>query len=82
MIVGAGFIGLEVAAIARKLEKKVIILEGSSKVMGRNLSQKLSQWYIEYHKKKGVNFLFNETITSVNAEKNIINSIQTSNNNH
>ena len=82
LIVGAGFIGLEVAAIARKLEKKVIILEGSSKVMGRNLSQKLSQWYMEYHKKRGVNFLFNETITSVNAEKNIINSIQTSNNNH
>ena len=82
LILGAGFIGLEVAAIARLLDKKVTILESGSKVMGRNLSHELSQWYIQHHKKKGINFLFNETITSINTDKNIINSIQTSNNNY
>ena len=81
LIVGAGFIGLEVAAISKLLDKKVTILENSSRVMGRNLSHKLSQWYIEHHKKKGINFLFNETITSIKAKNKIINSVQTLNNN-
>ena len=80
LIVGAGFIGLEVAASARSLGKNVTILESSNKVMGRNVSDQLSKWYIEYHKKKGVSFLFNETINSINTEKKMIYSVQTSNN--
>ena len=80
LIIGAGFIGLEVAAIAKLLNKDVTIIENSSKVMGRNLSDELSEWYINYHNKKGIKFLFNETISSINSEKGVINSIKTSKN--
>ena len=50
--------------------------------MGRNISDQLSKWYIQYHKKKGVNFLFDETITSIKTNKKMINSIQTSKKNN
>ena len=80
LIIGAGFIGLEVASIAKLLNKDVTIIENSSKVMGRNLSDELSEWYINYHNKKGIKFLFNETISSINSEKGVINSIKTSKN--
>ena len=80
LIVGGGFIGLEVASIARLLEKNVTILESSSKVMGRNISNDLSNWYIEFHKKKGVNFLFRQQVLSLNTHGNNILSIKTSNN--
>ena len=82
VIIGAGFIGLEVAASARSLGKNVTILESDTKVMGRNISDQLSKWYIQYHKKKGVNFLFNETIASIKTNKKVINSIQTSKKNN
>ena len=82
VIIGAGFIGLEVAASARSLGKNVTILESDTKVMGRNISDQLSKWYIQYHKKKGVNFLFDETITSIKTNKKMINSIQTSKKNN
>ena len=82
VIIGAGFIGLEVAASARSLGKNVTILESDTKVMGRNISDQLSKWYIQYHKKKGVSFLFNETITSIKTNKKMINSIQTSKKNN
>ena len=82
VIIGAGFIGLEVAASARSLGKNVTILESDTKVMGRNISDQLSKWYIQYHKKKGVNFLFNETIASIKTNKKMINSIQTSKKNN
>ncbi len=82
VIIGAGFIGLEVAASARSLGKNVTILESDKKVMGRNISDQLSKWYVQYHKKKGVNFLFNETIASIKTNKKMINSIQTSKKNN
>ncbi len=82
VIIGAGFIGLEVAASARSLGKNVTILESDTKVMGRNISDQLSKWYVQYHKKKGVNFLFNETIAAIKTNKKMINSIQTSKKNN
>ncbi len=82
VIIGAGFIGLEVAASARSLGKNVTILESDTKVMGRNISDQLSKWYIQYHKKKGVSFLFNETIACIKTNKKMINSIQTSKKNN
>ena len=77
IIVGAGFIGLEVASIARKLNKKVTIVEAGNRVMPRNVSKDLSDWYIDYHKKKGVKFLFNEKVISTEQMKDKILSLTT-----
>ena len=46
-ILGAGFIGLEVAAMARSKEIKTTIIEMGEKVMARAVSSDLSKYYIE-----------------------------------
>ena len=80
VIIGAGFIGLEVASVARTLNKKVTIIEASNRVMPRNVSNNLSQWYINFHKKMGINFLFNEKISSIEQIDNKAVSVKTLNN--
>ena len=48
-VVGAGFIGLEFAAVARKLGKKVTVLEAMDRVLARVAPPVLSEWFTETH---------------------------------
>ena len=54
LIVGAGYIGLEVAAVARQLGHPVTVLEMEDRVMGRVVSPVVSQFYQAQHVAQGV----------------------------
>lgn len=54
VIVGAGYIGLEVAAVARQLGHAVTVLEMESRVMSRVVSPVVSEFYQQQHVAKGV----------------------------
>lgn len=54
VIIGAGFIGLEVAAVAAKAGKKVTVLEMAPRVMGRVVAPEVSAFYENVHKGHGV----------------------------
>ena len=54
VVVGGGFIGLEAGAMARKMGKKVSIVESSERLMKRAISPKLSEYYLSLHSEKGV----------------------------
>ena len=58
-VVGGGYIGLEVAAVARKRGLKVTIIEAAERVMVRAVSQLLSDFYEAEHRRQGVDFLMN-----------------------
>ncbi len=58
VVIGGGFIGLEVAAAARKLERKVVVLEAQERLMARAVSAMLSQYYADLHRAHGVEFFF------------------------
>jgi 3-phenylpropionate/trans-cinnamate dioxygenase ferredoxin reductase subunit len=58
-LVGAGYIGLEVAAVARKLGLEVTILEVAERVLGRVASGPLSAFYHAEHVRHGVRILTN-----------------------
>ena len=49
VIVGAGFIGLELAAVLRKLGKKVTVLEAAARVMARAVSPEISSFFADAH---------------------------------
>jgi 3-phenylpropionate/trans-cinnamate dioxygenase ferredoxin reductase subunit len=53
-IVGGGYIGLEVAAVAAKHGLEVTVIEAASRVMERAVSPFLSSFYENEHKKHGV----------------------------
>ncbi len=54
VIVGAGYIGLEVASIAATLGVDVTILEAADRVMARVVSVETSHFYLNYHSSAGV----------------------------
>ena len=54
LIVGAGYIGLEVAASAVKQGKSVVVLEAQERVLQRVTSPVVSQFYTEQHQTYGV----------------------------
>ena len=74
-IIGAGFIGLEIASTAIELNKKVTIIENSENIMGRSISNNLSKWLIDYYKKVGINFIFNKSFKSFEYDKKLTNEI-------
>lgn len=54
VVIGGGFIGLEVAASARKRNCMVHLIEGSSQLMGRAVPSVLAERALAIHRSKGV----------------------------
>jgi 3-phenylpropionate/trans-cinnamate dioxygenase ferredoxin reductase subunit len=60
VVIGAGFIGLEFAAVARAKGKRVHIVELTDRVMGRVVSVATSHFFAAAHRRAGVEFGFGE----------------------
>jgi 3-phenylpropionate/trans-cinnamate dioxygenase ferredoxin reductase component len=58
VVIGAGFIGLEFAAVARAHGKSVHVVELTDRVMGRVASVPTSQFFADAHRRTGVSFGF------------------------
>ena len=67
LIVGGGFIGLEIASSMSKLNKKITLVESSSQLMGRIIPQEISNLIFEKHSQSGVKILLNTIV--LNAKK-------------
>lgn len=55
VIIGAGYIGLEAAAVARQLGANVTVLEMADRVLARVTSPVMSAFYTQLHQTNGVN---------------------------
>jgi len=60
-VVGGGYIGLEVAAVAVKRGVDVTVIEAADRVMVRAVTPRMSAFYEQYHRSAGVKFLLNAT---------------------
>ena len=69
VIVGAGYIGLEVAAVATEFDTKITVIEMAERVMNRTVDPIISDYYQKLHAKNGVEFIFNESIEKVEGKK-------------
>ena len=56
-IIGGGFIGLELAATARKLGARVTLVEGLPRILSRGVPEELAAVVAERHKAEGVEIL-------------------------
>lgn len=63
VIIGAGYIGLEVAAVAAKAGLKVTVIELAPRVLARVACEELSGFYQKYHAKMGVEILTNSSLS-------------------
>lgn len=65
VVIGGGFIGLEVAATARKKGLAVTVLEAAPRLLGRVLLPVLSDWYAELHRSHGVQLVLGAQIAAI-----------------
>jgi len=67
-IVGGGYIGLEAAAVLRKMGKKVTILEMMDRVLARVAGEHLSRFYEAEHRVHGVDVRLGVAIDAVEGD--------------
>lgn len=67
-IIGAGYIGLEVAAAAAAKACEVTVLEFQDRVMSRVTSAPVSQHFEQLHEQHGVRFVFGAAVTAIEGD--------------
>jgi 3-phenylpropionate/trans-cinnamate dioxygenase ferredoxin reductase component len=65
VVIGGGFIGLEVASSAAKLSKKVTVVESASRILERAISPLVSSYLLDIHAQHGVKVILGDTATSM-----------------
>lgn len=67
-IIGGGYIGLEAAAVLRKMGKKVTVLEAMDRVLARVAAEPLSRFYEAEHRAHGVDVRLGVEVTCIEGE--------------
>ncbi|PDT53158.1 MULTISPECIES: FAD-dependent oxidoreductase [Sinorhizobium] len=67
-IIGGGFIGLELAATARKLGADVVLIEGLPRVLSRGVPQEIADVVAERHRQEGVEIVCGGRIAALEAD--------------
>lgn len=69
LIVGGGYIGLEVAATARELGMEVTVLEMAERIMNRVTCPEVSAFYAAEHARHGVSIRCNERVRALHGDE-------------
>jgi len=77
VIIGGGYIGLEVAAVSKTLGLNVTVIEMASRILERVTSPTISSFYNSFHESKGVKILTSTSVKGINGDKRV-SSVETS----
>jgi len=67
LVVGAGFVGLEIAACCRLCDKEVTVIERENRVLARAVAPVISETYARLHRARGVRLELCTGVTEVLA---------------
>ncbi len=68
VVVGAGYIGLEAAAVAAQLGMEVTVLEAAPQVLGRVTGPEIASFYAETHRAHGVDIRVNAKLEAFEGD--------------
>lgn len=71
VIIGGGYIGLETAAVLKKLGMEVTVLEAMERVLQRVTIEEISAFYTRVHTEEGINIVTNTAASSIEGEKGV-----------
>jgi 3-phenylpropionate/trans-cinnamate dioxygenase ferredoxin reductase component len=71
VVVGGGYIGLEVAASARQLGCDVTLVEAFDRVLNRVTCVQVSEFYQEYHRAQGVDVRVNAQVAALEGDAHV-----------
>jgi 3-phenylpropionate/trans-cinnamate dioxygenase ferredoxin reductase component len=77
VVIGGGFIGLEVAASARKLGAAVTVLEGLPRLMSRVTAPIVSEAFERVHRGHGVELVFGAQVSELVGSAGAIEAVRT-----
>jgi 3-phenylpropionate/trans-cinnamate dioxygenase ferredoxin reductase subunit len=77
IVIGGGFIGLEVAAGARKLGAEVTVLEGLPRLMSRVTAPVISEAFERLHRAHEVNLVFGAQVTELVGREGRVAAVRT-----
>jgi 3-phenylpropionate/trans-cinnamate dioxygenase ferredoxin reductase subunit len=64
LVVGGGYIGLEIGAVARRLGLRVTVVEAADRLLSRVAAAATSDFFQEVHRREGVEVLCGRTVAS------------------
>ncbi|HWM46480.1 MAG TPA: FAD-dependent oxidoreductase [Xanthobacteraceae bacterium] len=76
VVIGGGFIGLEVAATAATNSKQVTVLEAQDRLLARALPPRFSHFLTKYHAGKGVRFVFNVRVDGIEGASGRVSAVK------
>lgn len=76
VVVGGGFIGLEIAATARQLGKQVTVLETAARIMERAVAPFVSEFVTRKHREKGVDVVLDARVTAFVGSNGQVTAVQ------
>ncbi|WP_394730373.1 NAD(P)/FAD-dependent oxidoreductase [Altererythrobacter sp. GH1-8] len=76
VVIGGGYIGLEAAAVLRKLGREVTLLEALPRVLARVAGEELSRFYEDEHRRQGVDVRLNTQVEALEGEDDHVSSVR------
>ena len=77
VVIGGGYIGLEAAAVLRKLECNVTLVESLPRVLNRVAGEALSQFYQSEHRAHGVDMRLSTGVERIEGEDGKVSAVVT-----
>lgn len=68
VVIGGGFIGLELAAAAAESGKQVAVVEAQARLMARAVAPILSEFFLDLHSVHGVRFALDASVVEIASE--------------
>ncbi|QFR34830.1 NAD(P)/FAD-dependent oxidoreductase [Ancylobacter sp. TS-1] len=77
VVIGAGFIGLEFAAVVRALGHEVTVLEGAGRVLARAVSPEMSAFFAQAHAAMGTHLVLGAGVIGLTGEEGHVTGVET-----
>ena len=79
VVIGGGFIGLEVAAAARKAGKTVTVLEAADRLIARAVSPITSEFFKQAHSRRGIDVRVSVQVSGIIGAGGVVTGVELAN---
>lgn len=77
VVIGGGFVGLELACVMRDLGADVVVLEAADRLLGRAVSPQISRHLLEAHAASGIEFRLRTAVTRFHGANGQVTGVET-----
>jgi 3-phenylpropionate/trans-cinnamate dioxygenase ferredoxin reductase subunit len=82
VVVGGGFIGLEVASAARALGGSVTVVEAAERLMSRSVAPVVSEFYRQAHLRRGIDVRLSSGVSGFDGDRGRVTGVELSDGTH